>query len=140
MYSYNRYSDKSKFIADESRIEFYEDCYIRISDEDDYDMEIVLTKGARDIADIKKYIISLIGYICELDNMAQKYLSIQHPALDQFPYDLANIYIDGPEDIRLGYYGIIENTEFDVGFKFVENRFVLRSYGMTKDIPEDWDK
>lgn len=82
----------------------------------------------------------LIGYICELDNMAQKYHSVRHPALEQFPYDLANIYIDGQEDIRLEYYGIIENTEFDVGFKFVENRFVLKSYGMIKDIPEDWDK
>lgn len=83
--------------------------------------------------------MSLIDHIYELDNIAQKYISIKRH-INNFPYDLSNIYIDGPEDIRLEYWGCIENTEFDVGFKWIKNKFVLKSFGMIKDIPEDWDK
>lgn len=140
MYDYNRYGDRSKFIEDESEIKIYEECYIPISGEEDYDMAIYLEKGATEIDDIRKYILSLIEHICELDNIIQKYNSIRFPQERDFPYILVNIHIDGLDDIRLEYWGCIENTQFYVGFKWVQNRFILKSFGMIKDIPEDWDK
>ena len=140
MYSYNRYGDRTKFVTDESEIEIYEERYVLVSDVDKYDISIVLEKGASDIDDIKKYIMFLIGHICELDNIAQKYNSISWPAEKDFPYELENIHIDGPENIRFEYWGCLFNTQFYVGFQYVENQFVLKSFGMREDIPEDWDK
>lgn len=139
MYEYNRY-DRSKFIANEREIKICDECYIPISGENDYDIAIYLEKGATEIDDIKKYIMSLIERICELDNIVQKYNSIRHPQEQDFPYELVNIHIDGLEDIRLEYWGCIENTQFYVGFKLIENQFVLKSFGTVKDIPVDWDK
>ena len=140
MYQYNRYGDRTKLITDVSQIKIYDDCYIPISGEDDYDIAIYLEKGATEIDDIKKYILSLIEYICELDNTTQKYNSIRYPQESDFPYELVNIHIDGFEDIRLEYWGCIENTQFYVSFKWVQTRFILKSFGLIKDIPEDWDK
>ncbi|MBR4083548.1 MAG: hypothetical protein IKK33_04600 [Lachnospiraceae bacterium] len=139
MYDYKRY-DRSKFITDESEIKIYDECYVPISDENDYDMAIYLEKGALEIDDIGKYKMSLIEHICELDNIVQKYNSIRYPQELDFPYELVNIHIDGYEDMRLEYWGCIVNTQFYVGFKRIENQFILKSFGMVNDIPEDWDK
>ena len=140
MYEYNRYGDRSKFVTEERQIEIFDECYIPISGETDYDMAVYLEKGVAENGDIKKYILALIEHICELDNITQKYNSIRFPQEQDFPYELVNIHIERLEDIRLEYWGCIENTQFDVGFKWVQNRFILKSFGLIKDIPEDWDK
>lgn len=139
MYDYNRY-DRSMFIADEREIKIYGECYVSIFKEGDYEIGIFLGKGALEIDDIKKYIMSLIEHICELDNIVQKYNSIRYPQEHDFPFELNCIQIDGPKDIRFQYDCYLYNTSFDVGFKWIENQFVLKSFGMVKDIPEDWDK
>lgn len=140
MYDYNRYGDRLKFVSDEREIKIYDECYIPISSEDDYDMAVYLETGVREHEEIKKYILSLIEHICELDNITQKYNSVRFPHEQDFPYELVNIHIERLGDIRLEYWGCIENTQFNVGFKWVKNRFFLKSFGMIKDIPEDWDK
>jgi hypothetical protein len=33
-----------------------------------------------------------------------------------------------------------ENTEFDVVFQYVNGDFILKSFGMVKNIPLNWDK
>ena len=139
MYFYNRY-EREKFIEDASQIEVVDECYICISGEDDYDMAIYLEEDASEIEDINKYIMSLIEHIGELDNMVQKYNSIRWPQETDFPYELVNIHIDGQEDIRLEYWGCIENTQFYVRFKYIKNSYVMKSFGLVEDIPEDWEK
>ena len=139
MYDYNRYGDRSKFIEEESEIKIWDECYITISCEEDYDMAIYLEKGATEIDDIRKYTLSLVEYICELDNTVQKYNSIRFPEEHDFPYELVNIHIDRFEDLRLEYWGC-ENTQFYASFKWVQKRFILKTFGLIKDIPEDWDK
>ena len=140
MYDYNRYEDRSRFVTDESEIKIYGDCYVPILNEGGYEIGIFLRKGASEIDDIKKYIMSLLEHICELDNIVQKYNSIVYPQENDFPFELDCIQIDGPEDIRLGYDCYLFNTQFDVGFKWIGNRFILKSFGLINDIPEDWDK
>ena len=38
------------------------------------------------------------------------------------------------------YWGCVENTQFYVRFKYIENRYILKSFGLVEDIPEDWEK
>jgi len=41
---------------------------------------------------------------------------------------------------RITYFGVCENTEFDVVFQVADGDLILRSFGTIKDIASDWYK
>ena len=42
--------------------------------------------------------------------------------------------------IALEYWGARENTQYLVKFEEIDNKFILKSFGMVDDIPADWDE
>ena len=45
-----------------------------------------------------------------------------------------------PNMIALEYWGTRENTQYLVKFEEIDNKFILKSFGMVDDIPADWDE
>lgn len=87
--------------------------------------------------ELKPMIIFVAENLCTMDGIAQKY-DDDDTFVDS--YSIAYVYIDMPDRIKLTYYGSIENTEFDVVFQYTNSEFVLKSFGLKKDIQPDWDK
>ena len=87
--------------------------------------------------ELKPYIIFVAKNLCKMDCIAQKYSRDSEFA---YRYEVAYIHLNVRDIISLRYYGMIENTEFDVVFQYVNGDFILKSFGMVKNIPLNWDK
>ena len=87
--------------------------------------------------ELKPYIIFVAKNLCKMDCIAQKYSRDSEFA---YRYEVAYICLNVKDIISLRYYGMIENTEFDVVFQYVNGDFILKSFGMVKNIPLNWDK
>lgn len=140
MHSYNRYGDSTKFVTDINELKVEEGSYVYISKEEDYDIAIDLGDRVTEFEKLKSYIVFVAEHVCELDNLAQKYMDIRHPNSGRFTDILSVIYIDEPDVITFEYWGDFVNTQYDVVFKYEDNRFKLKSFGMVKDISDNWDK
>ena len=137
---YNRYNDLGKFITDISELKIKNGSEVSISSEKDYDIVIDLDDRVGEFEELIPFIAIVARSICELDNMAQSFDVLHLKGSWQFPYDLEIVYLDRPNIVRLEYWGTIENTVFDVCFEYKDNKFVLKSFGLREDIPDDWDK
>lgn len=136
-----RYNDKSKLIADANELVLANDAEVMIYREDKWQDEIVVyLKGQADrFEELRPFIVFVAENLCKMDYIAQKY---EYDRDSRFAdhFVVAYICVDPPDRIKLTYYGVIENTEFDVGFQYLNGVFILKSFGMVKDIPPDWDK
>ncbi len=81
-------------------------------------------------------IVFIAENLCKMDYIAQKYTRDNKFA---YSYMVAYIYIEIPDRVKLTYYGTIQNTEFDVTFQHINSEFILKSFGMVKDIQPNWD-
>ena len=70
----------------------------------------------------------------------RKTLEDQGYNIDDFEDYPETIYIDKPNMIALEYWGTRENTQYLVKFEEIDNKFILKSFGMVDDIPADWDE
>lgn len=136
---YNRYNDIRKFITDDSKLKIENGSEVYISSEENYDIVVDLDDRIDEFDKIKPLIVFVAKNVCELDNIVQRF---DRKCLNgnQFPYELEIIYIDKPNFIKFQYWGTTENTMFDVVFKYENNKFVLKSFGLCDNIPADWDK
>lgn len=132
---YNRYDDLGKFITDSSQLRITNATEVYISSDENYGIVVDLDGQADKFEALKPFIVFLAEHICELDNMAQRFSSLRHPNERHFPFDLAIIYLEEPDIVRLEYWGILENTVFDVAFRYKENEFELIKFGMLDHIP-----
>lgn len=140
MGSYNRYGNNKKFILDVNELKIVDGSYVYISKEEDYDIAIDLDDRVSEFEKLKQYIVFVAEHICELDNITQKFNYRSYPEEKEFTDILSVVYIDEPDIIALEYLGATVNTQYLVEFKYEEHRFKLKSFGMVKDIPDDWDK
>lgn len=136
---HNRYSDIGKFITDSSQLKLEGNSEVYISSEENYDIVVDLDEQSSKFEELKPFIVFIAKHVCELDNIAQRYIRLNHPG-SQFPYNLAIIYIDSHDTIRFDYWGTIENTQFSVVFKDEGNEFKLKGFGLRDDIPDNWDE
>ena len=135
---YNRYQDIDKFITDVNELRMDKDGGVYISSEEDYGIMVDLEEQMDKFEELKSQIVFAAEHIGELDNMVQRYSRKRwNETLEDY---VALIYIDEPNIVTLEYWGARVNTQYLVEFEYTDNQFVLKSFGMNKDIPADWDK
>lgn len=137
-----RYTDKTRLIADANELKLTDRTLIQIYQEDKWydEVYIDLEKQAVNFEELKSYIIFIARNLCEIDAIVQKYLLLHGNAAFADDCQIAYLYFDEPDKIRITYYGTHINTEFDVLFQHINDKFILKSCGMVKNIPSDWDK
>ena len=140
MKSYNRYSDINKFVTDPNELKIVDNSYVYISREEDYGIALDLDERVSEFEMLKSQIVFVAEHICELDNMAQRFIYMRHPEEKEFMDTLEIVYIDDPNIVTLEYWGYHVNTQYLVEFKYEDNRFKLKSFGMVNDIPDNWEK
>lgn len=133
-----RYNDKSKLVTDASELVLNNDAEVMIYREDKWQDEVVVwLEGQEDqFEELKPFIIFAARNLCKMDYIAQKYEYDRDSRFAEH-FVVAYICLDPPDRIKLTYYGVTENTEFDVGFQYINGGFILKSFGMVKDIPPD---
>ncbi len=107
--------------------------------EDRHHEEIVVDLGGQEeqFEELKTLIAFAAGNLCKMDRIAQEYNKDKQFA-DH--YEVAYLRLDTPDTIRITYFGVCENTEFDVVFQVADGDLILRSFGTIKDIASDWYK
>lgn len=139
----SRYADRSKIITDEKKLQLTDETQVMIFRGDEIYSEVVvdLEERAAEFEKLKSLIVFIAGSLDEMDRIAQKYAEDSHFTEH---YEAVIVYLDGHDRLRLEYWGMIENTVFDVIFQYnieeTENGLILKAFGMQKDIPPDWDK
>ena len=90
---------------------------------------------------LRPYLLKIGAALSGLDASVQKYSAL-YGGDSRFSehYYVADMGLEGDGVLRLTYFGSVENTEFDVCFQDMGDRFLLRSYGMKKEIPPDWEE
>ncbi len=147
---YNRYGNTNKFITDIDKLKMDKYGTVYISEEDDYDISVCLDEQMERFEELKPVIIKVAEHVCELDNIVQRYYKKccknsqkyykERYNIDDFEDYPETIYIDKPNMIALEYWGTRENTQYLVKFEEIDNKFILKSFGMVDDIPADWDE
>lgn len=139
---YQRYKDSGKLITDVHELELIQNAQVLIYREDQwYDEVFVDLEGrAERFEKLKPHIVFVAENLSKMDTIAQKYSELHGNRSFADSFEVAYILLDAPDRIRLGYYGMRENTEFEVIFQRIDDELILKSFGMVKDIPVDWDK
>ena len=122
-----RYYDKKQLITDESELRLTGDAEVMICREDKWYNEIVVDlSGQTDqFEELKPFIVSVAENLCKMDYLAQQY---EYGRESKFAdhYEVAYISLDMPDKIILTYHGIVENTEFEVAFRYINGEFYSR--------------
>ena len=131
-----RYGDLSKFVTDPDKLELVNGSEVYISSEEDYDIVVDL-KGQEEKFDaLRSFIAFTAKNICRLDDLVQRFDCDRYGS-KRFPYSLEIVFLDEPR-IIFEYWGMVENTSFDVVFRCEEKRFVVESMGTLLNLPPDW--
>lgn len=137
---YERYKDTEKLIVDANELKLADDALVLIYHEDKWYDDVFVDLEGQDVSfeKLKPFIIFAAKNLAEMDVIAQKYSALHGDSRFVDDYEAAYIYLDVPDRIRLRYYGMTQNTEYDVVFQYINGEFTLKSFGMKKDIPPDW--
>ena len=139
---HKRYDDKSRLIADMDEYKLTDGAEVIVYREDQWheDVAVILRGQEGAFEELKPLIAFTALHLCEMDFMAQKYSGLYggDGKFDEH-FEAAYIRLVPPEEIRLTYFGAVENTEFDVVFWYGGDGLLLKSFGMEKNIPADWD-
>ena len=163
----NRYGDISKFITDIDQLQVTDDEVVYISSEDNYDIAIGLGGCYDTFENLKPFMVTIAKHICEMDNIVLKFNRTMRlnnkslstslgngyrydystnvekepvPIKKKFSYILSLVYIEKPNFVTFDYWATDQDNQFYVTFEYKDGRFFLRTYGMVKCIPDDWDK
>lgn len=136
-----RYTDKEKLIADPDELKLTDGTLVQIYQEDKWYGEVFvdLEDSADEFETLKPYIVSAAEKLCEMDTIVQRYSASRGDSRFSDHYDVAYVCLDKPDGIRLTYYGTCVNTMFDVCFQCENNKLILKSCGLVKNIPPDWE-
>lgn len=134
-----RYNDTERLISDMDQLQLTNETEVMIYREDRHHEEIVVDLGGQEeqFEELKTLIAFAAGNLCKMDRIAQEYNKDKQFA-DH--YEVAYLRLDAPDTIRITYFGVCENTEFDVVFQVADGDLILRSFGTIKDIASDWYK
>lgn len=137
-----RYHDKKNLITDVNALQLSNTAEVLIYHEDAWYPEVTVDLGGskEKFQELKSWIVFVANHLCEMDYTAQKYSALRDNNCGFADgYVVAYISLREPDLISLTYYGTCENTEFDVIFQYTDDKFVLKSFGMVKDIDPNWD-
>lgn len=135
----NRYIDLEKFVTTSNDLTIVNTSEVYISSAENYDIVVDLDNRISEFETLKPFISLIAMNICKIDNMVQEYNQL-HCQDSRFDFDLAVIYLDEPNLIRLDYWGIKVNTQFTVFFEYKNNQFILMGFGRINNISPDWNK
>lgn len=137
-----RYHDKKNLIMDENALQLSNTAEVLIYRGDAWYTEVTVDLKGREekFQELKPWIVFVANHLCEMDYIAQRYSALRDNNCGFADgYVVAYISLREPDLICLTYYGVVENTEFDVVFQYTNDKFVLKSFGMVKDIDPNWD-
>lgn len=137
-----RYTDQEKLIINTEKLKLTDCTLVQIYHGDKWYGEVFidLENSAAEFEKLKPHIVFVAEKLCEMDTIIQKYSIFRGDTRFADHYEIAYIYFDKPDRIRLTYYGTCVNTMFDVVFQYINNKFILKSSGSVENIPPDWDK
>lgn len=136
---HERYADNLKLVVDANELKLIDETQVLIyfGDKRYNEVTVDLEEEVSKFEELRPYIIFIAKNLCTMDCIAQKYSGDSKFA---YMYEVAYICFDVLDIISLRYYGMNENTEFDVVFQYLNGDFILKSFGMVKNIPLNWDK
>ena len=106
-----------------------------------YDEVTVNLKGQEEkFEELKSVVACIAKNLCKIDLIAQRYDTLYDDGRLAFDYEIAYVCLNDLNEISVIYYGTVVNTEFDVIFQYINDEFLLKSFGMRKNIPLDWDR
>lgn len=137
-----RYTDTAKLITNIDKLELTDAGEVLIYCGDKwYDEVTVNLKGKEEkFEELKPVIAYLAKNLCKIDLIAQRYDTLYEDGNFANSCEVAYICLNTLDEISVRYYGTQVNTEFDVVFQCVNDEFLLKSFGMRKNIPLDWNR
>lgn len=137
-----RYVDTAKLITDIEKFELTSAGEILIYCGDKwYDEVTVNLEGQEEkFEEVKSVIAYIAKNLYKIDLIAQRYDTLYGDGKFASSYEIGYICLNALNEISVRYYGMKVNTEFDVIFQYINDEFLLKSFGMRKNIPLDWDR
>lgn len=135
---HNRYDDPGKLVTDPERLELINGAEVCLWRGSGFEIVADLEGRTEEFERLRPFLALAAAHLGEMDNTAQRFNRLYCKGAG-FPYTLSVVYPDEPY-IVLEYWGEQENTQFDVVFEHKNGGFELRSFGLVREIPPDWDK
>lgn len=125
---YKRYNDDKRLITDKDKLQLTNETEVIIYREDAFHEDVVVDLQGQEgrFEELKAQILYAAANLCQMDCIAQEY---DTDAQFADHYEVAYIRLDAPDTIRMTYFGVCENTEFDVVFLRTDKGLVLKSFG-----------
>lgn len=139
---HERYTDTAKRITNSEQLELTDTGEVLIYCGDKWHGEVTVNLQGREdqFEELKQVIVYIAKNLCKIDLTAQRYNALYGDGKFAYSYEMAYICLEPSDKISVRYYGIQENTEFDVVFQCANEEFRLKSFGMMKNIPPDWNR
>lgn len=137
-----RYTDTAQLITNIDKLELTDAGEVLIYCGDKwYDEVTVNLEGEEEkFEELKPMIAHVAKNLWKIDLIAQRYDTLYGDGKFFYSYEVAYICFSTLDEISVRYYGMQVNTEFDVVFQCANDEFRLKSFGMRKNIPPDWNK
>ncbi|MDE7030743.1 MAG: hypothetical protein K2P63_12380 [Lachnospiraceae bacterium] len=139
---HERYTDTAKRITNSEQLELTATGEVLIYCGDKWHGEVTVNLQGREdqFEELKQVIVYIAKNLCKIDLTAQRYNALYGDGKFAYSYEVAYICLEPSDEISVRYYGMQENTEFDVVFQCANEEFRLKSFGMRKNIPPDWNR
>ena len=136
----NRYSDASKLIKNIDDIKLEKNHQIVIFSGDKFLNDVVLEVGnlEDEFDKVRPFLFFIAQHFYRMDDIASEYSAVHGERQFVYKYEIAAISIDYEGLLHILYFGMTENTEFEVVFQFDKDEFVLKKFGMAENIPKNW--
>lgn len=137
-----RYTDTAKLITNADKLELTDAGEVLIYCGDKWYGEVTVSLEGKEekFEELKPMIAYIAESLCKIDFIAQRYDTLHGNGNFVYDCEVAYICLNTLDEICVRYYGIQVNTEFDVVFQCSNGEFLLKSFGMRKNIPPDWDR
>lgn len=137
-----RYVDTTKLITDIEKLELTSAGEILIYCGDKWYDEVTVNLEVQEekFEELKSVIACIAKNLYKIDLIAQRYNTLYGDGKFVSSYEIGYICLNALDEISVRYYGMEVNTEFDVIFQYINDEFLLKSFGMRKNIPLDWDR
>lgn len=136
-----RYTDTAKLITNIDKLELTDAGEVLIYRGDKWYGEVTVNLEGKEekFEELKPVIAYVAKNLCKIDLIAQRYDTLYGDGKLVYSCEMAYICLNALDEIRVRYYGMQVNTEFDVVFQYVNDEFLLKSFGMRENIPIDWN-
>ncbi len=137
-----RYTDPEKLISNIDELELTDAGEVLIYRGDQWYGEVTVNLEGKEekFEELKPMIADAAKHLWEMDLIAQRYDALYGDGRFAFSYEAVYICLCPFDEMSVRYYGMLENTEFDVVFQCDGDKLLLKRIGMRKNIPLNWDK